>query len=364
MSYANAFSFDYVNARTRFLSCAQELKYRLHQYPIDETGPNGEDLTIDVAILGESHPKKAVIISSGIHGVEGFFGSAVQLALLENFLYNWSPPSGCSLILIHALNPYGFAKRRRVNEDNVDLNRNFLLPNEEYRGSPEKYKDLNTFFNPASPPSSFEPFFLKVLVLIARYGMARLNNTLPVGQYDFPLGLFFGGDKPSKTYRILEANLPLWIGNATDVIHLDFHTGLGQKATYKLYLEEPIYSKRYEWLAEKFGTDVVEAQASIPGSSNYSMRGSLGKWCKAKFPHCNYNFLIAEFGTYNLLRVVEALRAENRAHWWGKQDDSYFERAKQRLVEVFAPAEASWREVVVSQGISLVQKAIEVCFLG
>jgi predicted deacylase len=29
------------------------------------------------------------------------------------------------MILIHALNPYGFAWLRRVNEDNVDLNRNF-----------------------------------------------------------------------------------------------------------------------------------------------------------------------------------------------------------------------------------------------
>ena len=31
-----------------------------------------------------------------------------------------------SIVLLHASNPYGFAWGRRVNEDNVDLNRNFV----------------------------------------------------------------------------------------------------------------------------------------------------------------------------------------------------------------------------------------------
>ncbi len=37
-------------------------------------------------------------------------------------------------LLIHALNPYGFAWTRRVTEDNVDLNRNFV---DHDKGYPE-----------------------------------------------------------------------------------------------------------------------------------------------------------------------------------------------------------------------------------
>ena len=43
------------------------------------------------------------------------------------------PTGGTSVVLVHALNPHGFAHRRRVNEDNVDLNRNFV----DHAGPPD-----------------------------------------------------------------------------------------------------------------------------------------------------------------------------------------------------------------------------------
>ena len=58
-----------------------------------------------------------------------------------------------SLLMIHALNPFGMAHLRRVNEDNVDLNRNFLLAGEQFRGSPQRYRDLDPLLNPPTPPS-------------------------------------------------------------------------------------------------------------------------------------------------------------------------------------------------------------------
>jgi hypothetical protein len=35
-----------------------------------------------------------------------------------------------TIVFVHALNPFGFKHHRRVNEDNVDLNRNFLTAEE------------------------------------------------------------------------------------------------------------------------------------------------------------------------------------------------------------------------------------------
>ncbi len=61
----------------------------------------------------------------GLHGVEGFFGSAVQLACLEHWLSAEAP--SVKYVFLHGLNPYGFAWRRRFDENNVDPNRNFLL---------------------------------------------------------------------------------------------------------------------------------------------------------------------------------------------------------------------------------------------
>ena len=58
-----------------------------------------------------------------------------------------APPLRC--VLLHALNPFGFAWRRRVNEDNVDLNRNFLLDDEGYVGCPDGYAHLDPLLLPA-----------------------------------------------------------------------------------------------------------------------------------------------------------------------------------------------------------------------
>jgi hypothetical protein len=363
MSYTTAFCPNYAEARTRFRASASAINFRLEEHPINQLGPDEEELTIDVAIKGETDPEKVIIVSSGLHGVEGFFGSAVQCTLLEECLNDFCPPQGAVLVLVHALNPYGFAWRRRWNEDNIDLNRNFLLPDEEYTGSPQKYGDFNAFFNPTSPPSQFEPFLIKLIATIFRQGMTALKKTLLVGQYDFPKGLFFGGHGPSKTQQILAENLPRWVGYAKNVLHIDFHTGLGRKATYKLLINEPADSARTQWLIEKFGADVVENyyKPSLGGTA-YTIRGGLGRWCQAKFPMCNYNFITAEFGTYPIIPVFKALRAENSVEFWSHPDDPSLERARKQLVEIFAPANPLWRKAVVSQGFDLVRRAIEIYF--
>src|SRR5688500_14909024 len=109
MSDASAFSPDYIAARARFRSSSMAAGARLESHGIGLPGPDGDELTVDVAILGDDRPDRAVVVSGGLHGVEGFFGSAVQAALLEDRLAGWKPPSGAAVVLVHALNPYGFA---------------------------------------------------------------------------------------------------------------------------------------------------------------------------------------------------------------------------------------------------------------
>ena len=48
---------------------------------------------------------------------------------------------------MHALNPYGFAVVRRVNESNVDLNRNFLSHPDGHVPNPG-YEELYDAINP------------------------------------------------------------------------------------------------------------------------------------------------------------------------------------------------------------------------
>ena len=62
---------------------------------------------------------------SGTHGVEGFCGSGAQIDWLRRGEAA-SLPVDVAALMVHAVNPYGFAWLRRVTEENIDLNRNWI----------------------------------------------------------------------------------------------------------------------------------------------------------------------------------------------------------------------------------------------
>eukprot|EP01032_Pedospumella_encystans_P016815 gene16815-19167_t len=85
-------------------------------------GAQGEELAMDVAVQGPADAAQVLMTTSAVHGIEGFCGSAIQTGLLHSL----SLPPGVAVVHVHAVNPHGFSHARRVNEDNVDLNRNFI----------------------------------------------------------------------------------------------------------------------------------------------------------------------------------------------------------------------------------------------
>ncbi len=356
MNPLDLFSHSYEVARRRFRDAARAACAALEQHRVD-TGEAGVDLTIDVATVGGREPSWAVVVSSGVHGVEGFFGSAIQLAWLSGQTAGEPPPGDGVVVLIHAVNPYGFTRIRRTNEHNVDLNRNFLDTAGAYTGAPAGYAMLNPFLNPASPPSWIEPFRLKALWRIRRHGLPALKDAVARGQYRFPRGLFFGGHGATPSTRIMQQHLAGWLGGAPRAMHVDLHSGLGAHCGYRLLLEESARSPNVEWYRDTFGSEVVEPLAATGGTA-YVAPGTLGGWTMTHLGDARYRFVCAEFGTYPILRVLGALRAENRAHFFGRPGSGAHHRAKAELLECFCPRDASWREQVVEQGLAIIDRAV------
>ena len=105
-----AFSPDYRTARERFRAAARTAGAKLEALPVAGAGPQGEALTVDLAWFGAARPERVLLHSSGLHGLEGFTGSAIQLQALA------APPAlptGTALAFVHVLNPWGMAWRRR-----------------------------------------------------------------------------------------------------------------------------------------------------------------------------------------------------------------------------------------------------------
>jgi predicted deacylase len=350
MAYSEYFSSSYHQARDRFRQAIDRVGWELESQQLDIVAEDGRDLSIDVGLYGSG--TEAIVVSSGLHGVEGYLGSAIQLAWLQEL--SATKLAGVRLVFLHALNPYGFACSRRWNEDGVDLNRNFLLAGEEFAGSPADYSKLYNFFNPASPPSQWDTFLLEALGSAVRYGAQNVKQTLMIGQYDYPRGLSFGGHGPTQTQRILRANLQRWLGSAAAITHIDFHTGLGPRATYKLFPKGTVSSADRARLSQKFGAESIEFPEARRLS--YPIRGSLGQWCQELSIDRTYNVATVEFGTYPALKVLQAVRAEQQAHWYGLPDRDY-SWAKRLLVEMFSPAAPDWQSSCVAQGLKICQQA-------
>src|ERR1700710_1058648 len=118
------FPADYRSARHAFIAACEQAGVdviaRVHP---DVKGSGGKPLFLDTAVIGPRDAKKALLLMSATHGVEGYFGSGVQTGLMREGLAG-RVPKGSKIVLLHALNPYGFSWDRRVNEDNGDINRN------------------------------------------------------------------------------------------------------------------------------------------------------------------------------------------------------------------------------------------------
>ena len=353
MNEEQYYSTSYDQAKERFRHAVSAIGGKLVSYPLDIVGES--DLTVDVAILGSATADRTLVVTSGIHGVEGFFGSAVQLAWLEDVIRT-SLLSDLRVVLVHAVNPYGFRHLRRVNEDNIDLNRNFPELRNSYSGAPPGYAIHNRFLNPDSMPSKHELFKLKAALKIMRYGMLSLKESIASGQYLHAQGLFFGGVAPAQSTKLVIEQFESWLGASSRIVHIDFHSGLGRYGQYKLLLNESADAATAIWLKSQFNENYIEVLGAVDGTA-YPVSGVFGEWCQQQAADRMYRFIGAEYGTYDVVRVLKALREENSAHRFEPQDSDRFVRAKQELLECFCPLDNQWRANVVKSGLDLIHRA-------
>jgi hypothetical protein len=340
------FSTDYFTARTRFRQAVEKAGGRLESLPLDAKGPGNEDLGIDIGWFGPENPRRVLLHSSGLHGVEGFAGSAVQLQLLDDLP---QLPADTALVLVHVLNPYGMAWFRRVNENNVDLNRNFL-GDAEYSGAPEAYPNLDAFLSPQSPPS-WDAFYLKAGWLILRYGFPALKQAVAGGQYEYPKGLFFGGKHLQQGPEKYQAFLAERLGAADQVVVIDVHTGLGKYGEDALLVEK----KEYKTLRQIFGERVTPSEPEE--SPAYRVRGGIDSMIPRVLGKAHVSCLCQEFGTYSSTEVLYALREENRWHHYG--DGTIDHLTRRELKRAFCPDDRAWQNAVLFRGKELVQEAVE-----
>ena len=349
------FSDNYREARAKFLSAAKASGGRIESFENPLSGPQGETLSLDVAAFGTKHPPIIIVLSSGTHGVEGFAGSAIQIGLLrEGIATGLSPDIG--ILMIHAINPYGFAYLRRVNEDNVDLNRNFvdhssLHPeNLGYSALAEAIapQTLSFWDNTASRVS--------LLWYRVRHGSQALREAITGGQYSHPKGLFYGGRGETWSNKTIRRIAKRYLAAAERVVVIDVHTGLGAYANIEIILNSPEDSAEYRHASEWWGDDV---KTTVSGESvSVHLQSTLKLALPRMLPGVEVTAVSQEFGTLPPKDVFWALRSENWLHHHADNTHPDSGRIKKKLLQAFYPEDAQWRLRVWQQGRDTVKNTL------
>ena len=389
----------YAAARALFRESAEAAGFELSSIPV-----HGQEYVTDVAIL-RGHPKRFLLHVSGIHGVEGYAGSAAQVTALQYFagktskrraMFEAVPDiSAPTVVFVHAINPFGMANNRRVNEGNIDVNRNFLS-DEQLAAVKSRdpnfagYVDIDFLLNPVSQIGTVPGWvwlsdihgLLKVLYAVWAVGIGSIKRSLVAGNYYKPLGMGFGGYERSSSVEVLiNLSKQLGLDKAEKVVLLDVHTGLGPSGKDTLVYfgsenaEREAQFRRIFPLERRAGGGEGEEGEIIGGMKESSKGtgegsamagyeltvGTTDDFCRDWMaPHLgdeNRVCVTQEFGTVAVVQVGKALMDENYAFHYG----SLHEKAVygERLKACFFVQTTAWARAVAHRGAKVIMQAFD-----
>ncbi len=358
MNATGVFPASYAEARARFLAAADAAGAVLESEAHPLKGPNGEALAIDIARIGPAGAPKLFAMTSGTHGIEGYTGSAVQTRLFEDGIAE-ALPEDTELVFIHAVNPWGFAHGRRVNEDNVDLNRNFATaPFPENPG----YEKLHAALVPPEwTEASRAAARAAQGAFVAEHGFAAFVAALSTGQYTRRDGLFYGGQEPTWSNRTMRGIFEREFVPRDAIAFIDIHTGLGERGAGEVLCTEapghPVFELGVKWL----GSDLrsTSAGTSVSADVRGTMKGALIDRLSADGKPRQTMAISIEYGTVAADRVGAALQADNWLYQHGDPKTPLGREIAREMRAAFLIDEADWAATIHEQAARHVGNALK-----
>jgi len=355
MNAADSFSATYAEARTRFREAAAAAGGRLETLSHPERGRQGEDLATDVAWIGAAGAERVLVTISGTHGAEGFCGSGAQVDWLKRGEAAQLPVS-VAVLIIHAINPYGFSWLRRVTHENVDLNRNWIDFAATAPPNPG-YDELSAAAVPTAWTADTQAASARVLgAYLAAHGPPALQQALSGGQYRHPKGIFYGGDAPTWSRLTQTAIFSEYLGQAARIGVIDYHTGLGPWGFGERIVTDasgsPGFARALAWYGQAVTSPSggTSTSAAITGDGLEAAPRLLG--------HAEVTGMAIEVGTLSLMEVLLALRADAWLHAHGDPASPDAAPIKAQIRAAFYGDADDWKGMVAGQSLLAIRQAI------
>jgi len=355
MRIKGCFSADYAEARGKFRDAASLSGAKLRSHRNPTISPTGVELTTDTAWLGPERPARLLIVMSGTHGVEGFCGSGVQVGLLKSGLALERPPD-MALLFIHAISPSGFAAIRRVTDDNIDLNRNFVDHSQPYPENPG-YDELRDALCPEDwAPEGRRNADAVLAAYQKAHGFMAFQTAISTGQYVDPKGLFFGGHAPAWSNLTFRNIINTHARGIPHVAFMDLHSGLGPYGVGEIINNHVAGHPGYQRVKDWFGNEATSEEegdsvsAQLRGTSNFALDEVLTPQV--------ITAIALEYGTIPPLDLLEALRAENWLYRRGSLDSKQGREIKAQLRAAFYADKDDWKKMVWERADDVFRRTI------
>lgn len=359
-AYSDSFLNDYEDVRDKLSQRVEALKGKgydieSYSYAIDES----EGLYIDNIYLPSSGDKEnLIVLTTGVHGIEGYIGSV----MLDVFFEEIFPGLDCEdtgVLVVANVNPYGMKYMRRYNENNVDLNRNFILDWDNFDLSVNKdYPKVEGFLGPQKKIGNGlwheAGFYLSLAKEAVVNGVDTVSDALLGGQYEFPEGVYYGGiGDEASTVFLKDVFARCLDSEYENIVHIDIHSGYGPR--YNMVIFNSVYeTMNEEETRAAFSYDDV---ISYDSESFYATTGDTTDFfyrlAESKGSDTALFSTCFEFGTIGdaLFDTILSLKYtvdENRQHWYPTENEISAEIVRQTYLELFYPTETQWREKTVA----------------
>lgn len=362
------FSENYDDSRNSFIKNSSKLTKKFKgasQSAFKVPSKSDNDLTVDILYLPSLKKRKnLIIISSGVHGVEGYAGSAVQRMIMEEFITDETAAS-TGFIFIHSMNPYGFKYNRRVTENNIDLNRNSSIDSVLYKTVNEGYPAVSDLINPEGPVNTSSAgnifFEIQSVLKILSASMPVLRQAILQGQYQFPKGVYYGGSEPEPQIKSIVPYIKKYSAGYTVVMNIDLHTGYGERGKLHLF-PNPVKDSKIRAMMEKifkgYGIDWGDT------GDFYTVTGDFTGYLNNILNGVTFIPITFEYGTLDSQTTVGSIKSlhitllENQGFNYGYNSEKDKSEVQKNFKEMYFPSSPAWRTKIISDSRAIMKDAL------
>ncbi len=176
--------------------------------------------------------------------------------------------------------------------------------------------------------------------------MKAFRQAVLKGQYEFPKGIFFGGNDFEPQIYAIKSALQEKSENYNTIFNIDLHTGYGERGKLHLFSVQTEDSLSQSIIESLFSGYTIDW-----GNTDefYTFTGDFSRFIGKLNPDAIFLSMPFEYGTMNSQETMGSIKSlhniivENQGFHYGYKSSEDKKKVKENYIEMFYPSSGAWR---------------------